>query len=226
MPLDLQATLLRVVEQKKLMRLGGNNLIDIDVKIVSATNANIPEMIEKKQFRADLYYRLSTVSLNIPPLRERGDDIILLAEHFIRSISKRIGKDTVMALSPQAKQLLLSLPWKGNVRELQNLMECLVQLYDTQVITPEQILENTATRQPSRLVCTEQRSYIDAAPPAESFMPHMPTVHKALTENEILHALQVCAGNRSAAARYLGIARKTLYRNMERLQMETENSNG
>lgn len=129
MPLDLQAKLLRVVEQKQLMRLGGSRLITVDVKIIAATNADIWEMIEKKQFRADLFYRLSTMRLNLMPLRERKGDIIPLCEYFIRRISKRIGKDNIMRLTDESKALLLSMDWLGNIRELQNLIECIVQLY-------------------------------------------------------------------------------------------------
>lgn len=224
LPLDLQATLLRVVEQKKLMRLGGNTMIDVDVKIVSATNANILEMIDRKQFRADLYYRLSTVSLNIPPLRARGDDIILLAEHFIRSISERLGKTTAMTLSPEAKRLLLSLPWRGNVRELQNLMECIVQLYDTPVILPSHIMENTANQnQQDRYAIYTTQAFHSGGKPTPSPHPAPRESHSLLTEEQIMQALSACGGNRSAAARYLGIARKTFYRNLERLGIELEN---
>lgn len=225
LPLDLQATLLRVVEQKKLMRLGGNTMIDVNVKIISATNADIMEMIERKQFRADLYYRLSTVSLNIPPLRARGEDIILLAEHFIRSISERVGKDAPMALSPDTKRLLLSLPWRGNVRELQNLMECIVQLYDIPVIQPNHVLENMAG-QPDRYAIYTAQTYRSGEKHALNThpVPKEPSSRSLLTEEQIMQALQSCDGNRSAAARYLGIARKTFYRNLERLGIDLENA--
>lgn len=211
LPLDLQATILRAVEQKQIMRLGSNRLIDVDVKIISATNADIPTLIEQKRFRADLYYRLSTMQLTIPPLRERGDDIILLAEYFIDNISRRIGRTDRVVLSTEAKKCLLALPWPGNIRELQNLMERIVQLYPDPVIEIEHILENA--------------NYSNAIPTA-------PTVYKSvalrssekkrelLTKEQITNALKQCSGNRSEAARYLGIARKTLYRNMERLGME------
>lgn len=146
MPLDLQAKLLRVTETKQLMRLGGSKYIKTDVRIIAATNANIEEMIEQKRFRADLYYRLSTMKLFLLPLRERPDDIVLLAEHFIRCISKRINKPNIMRFSPQSKELLQSMDWPGNVRELQNLMECIVQLYPGDIILPEYILDNISQR--------------------------------------------------------------------------------
>lgn len=210
MPLDLQATLLRVVEQKQFMRLGSNKLIDVDVKIISATNVDIFSMIEEKRFRADLYYRLSTMHVDIPPLRERGDDVILLAEYFIRRISERIGKSRIMELSEGAKRMLLELPWYGNVRELQNLIDCIVQLYDEPVITVEHIQENM------------QWKYT----PSERDIPlQAPSVQRApeknvLTEEEVRQALEACGGNRSQAARMLGIGRRSLYRNLERLHIK------
>lgn len=216
LPLDLQATLLRVVEQKKLMRLGGNTLIDVDVKIISATNADIMGMIEQKRFREDLFYRLSTVSLKIPPLRDRGEDIILLAEEFVRSISKRLGKERVMAISPEAKRMLMSMAWRGNVRELQNLMECIVQLYEEPAILPSHIAENMNTN-PDRYAVYTAETFHSAERPA--LIPKVEKRTALLTAEQILHALEVCGGNRSAAARYLGIARKTFYRNLERLHI-------
>ena len=211
MPLDLQATLLRVVEQKQFMRLGSNRLIDVDVKIISATNVDIFSMIEEKRFRADLYYRLSTMHLDIPPLRERGNDIVILADYFIHRISERIGKKEIMSLSDEAKKLLLEFSWHGNVRELQNLIDCIVQFYDERVITVEHIRENLQWRYTAAERCGET--------------PAQPEVRKriknrALTEAELRQALDECDGNRSQAARLLGIDRRALYRNMERLNLK------
>jgi transcriptional regulator with PAS, ATPase and Fis domain len=210
LPLDLQVNLLRIVEQKQLMRIGGNDLINIDVKIISATNADIPLMIEQKRFRADLYYRLSTVRLNIPPLRSRGEDIILLAEYFIRTISERTGCAEIKTLSPASKKLLMELPFQGNVRELQNLIESIVQLYGEPVIETDHIMENLSV---IHVENTENAQYKPAG-----FLPAKK--HELLNREKIREALEKCGGNRSEAARYLGIARKTLYRNMERLGME------
>lgn len=142
LPLDLQATLLRVVEQKRITRLGSSKAMDVDVKIISATNADIPAMIRRKQFRADLYFRLSAMSLSIPPLRKRGNDIILLAEHFIRTLSERSGSAEIKYLSDDAKRLLLELPWPGNIRELENVMENIVYIYSGTIIEAQQIWEN------------------------------------------------------------------------------------
>lgn len=211
MPLDLQAELLRVVEQKQLMRLGGSKMIDVDVKIIAATNADIWEMIEQKRFRADLFYRLSTMRLNLMPLRERKGDIIPLAEYFIRRISQKTGKNKIMRLSPKAKELLKELPWYGNVRELQNLIECIVQLYPGDMIQPQYIMENIAGYQNERVHETTQRENWQGRE-ASSFSTVKPV---ALTREDILKALESCGNNRSEAAKYLGIARRTLYRKMD-----------
>lgn len=215
LPLEQQATLLRVVEQKKLRRLGGSKLIDIDVKIISATNADMVAMIEQKKFRTDLYYRLSTLSMSIPPLRERGKDIILLAEHFIELISKRIGRTSILKLTPEAKKLLLQLPWYGNVRELQNLMESIVQLYSGEYLLPEFIMENLSALNKAALT-----KNISVPLEERSVTRENVTSRNILTKEKIEEALEACNGNRSEAARYLGVARKTLYRNMDKLGMK------
>ena len=214
LPLDLQATLLRVVEQKQFMRLGGKKNIDIDVKIISATNLNLREKVAQNKFRADLYYRLCTMRVHIPPLRERGDDILLLARYFIQTISQRIGRSDLMTLSPDAEQLMMELPWQGNVRELQNLMECIVQLYPgDRTITPTHILENIDPDEPQPENLPAPSAY---RPPVSVPKPRRPL----LTAEEILAAVEQCHGNRSEAARALGITRKTLYRNLERLGLK------
>lgn len=169
MPLDLQTKLLRVVEQKQLMRLGSTQIIDVDVKIIAATNANIWFMIEQKQFRADLFYRISTMQLNLIPLRDRKDDIILLAKYFIRRVSERIGKENIMRLSPEAQELLTSLEWRGNVRELQNLIECIVQLYPGDLILPQYILDNiSGYHSPSYQTVSPYTQSVSYVPPLTS----------------------------------------------------------
>lgn len=304
LPLDLQATLLRAVEQKQFMRLGGSKLVRADVKIISATNANIMKMIDEKKFRADLYYRLGTMQLFLPPLRERGEDVILLAEYFIGRIAARTGRDDTPVLSDAAKEFLRACPWKGNVRELQNVMDCVVQLYQEPVITREQLEENvdpsylqmigeaklirrpdaaqslevtgadgekeivTQISRSTRTQASEEgeknqekvqsgeeykesendttldekndtdSSWTDREEAAAAFIGN-PAAEKSesmnrkqpmrkpgrktrvkVTEENLRQALHACGGNRSEAARYLGIGRKTLYRYMEKFEME------
>lgn len=222
MPLDMQAKLLRVVEQKEIMRLGGSKMIKVDVKIIAATNVNIWEMIEHKKFRADLFYRLSTMRINLMPLRERRSDIVLLAEFFIRKVSEKISKTNVMRLSPKAKELLSSLDWYGNVRELQNLIECIVQLYPGDMILPEYIMENLTGFQKEISDSIEQkmeqsRSQIEV--PQEVSVPITPAKPSSLGKEEVLSALKACGNNRSEAAKYLGISRRSLYRKLEELDL-------
>ena len=207
LPFDLQAALLRAVEQKTIIRVGGTKEIPVDVRIISATNVDIQKMIDHTNFRSDLYYRLSTLRLQLPPLRERGSDIILLAEHFIRSVSARIHRTDPIVLSPNAKSLLTSLPWQGNIRELQNVFEGIVQLCRESTIQPGHILQELGT--PESEPC--------APPPCQA-----PARHGLLTEEEIRTALAACGGNRSEAAKYLGIGRRTLYNNIERLGIQLD----
>jgi len=215
MPLELQAKLLRVVEQKEIMRLGGSKLIKVDVKIIAATNVNIWEMIEHKKFRADLFYRLSTMRLNLMPLRERRGDIALLADFFIRRISEKIGKTNIMRLTPKSRELLCGLDWFGNVRELQNLIECIVQLYPGDMILPEYIMENLTGFQKEPVRATEE--ILQEAEATGSVTPVWPVKPSALGYDEIKKALEMCRNNRSEAAKYLGISRRSLYRRLEEL---------
>lgn len=219
MPLDLQATLLRVIEQKSFMRLGGNTEINVNVKIIAATNADLQQLIDQKKFRVDLFYRLSTLRLNIPPLRERGEDIILLAEHFIRSVSRRIQKPNIMTLSDEAKELLRRLPWHGNVRELQNLIEGIVQLNPIDVIEPSFIRDYLCL--PEDLGRGDREKKESAASPAEALPNEVPAAPAEITREEIENALKVTRFNKTNTAKYLGISRKTLYRRLEALDIQT-----
>jgi transcriptional regulator with GAF, ATPase, and Fis domain len=122
MPVELQAKLLRVLQEREFERLGGNEVIRTDVRIVAATNRDLPQAITSGQFRSDLYYRLNVFPIHLPPLRERKEDIPELAQHFIGKHNKRLGR-TVRRLSPEALTQLLAYPWPGNVRELEHVVE-------------------------------------------------------------------------------------------------------
>lgn len=206
LPLDIQATLLRAVEQKRFTRIGGTREIHVDVRIISATNVDMLSQIEKKMFRSDLYYRLSTLRLQIPPLRERGEDIVILAEHFIRSISRRIQRQTPVILSEDAKHTLLAMPWRGNVRELQNMMEEIVQLSTESVIHSDQIIKASAS---------ESFTYEPA--PLEHFHTAPKRVRHDLSREDLQAALELFEGNKSKAAQYLNVSRRTLYSKLEKL---------
>ena len=134
MPINLQAKLLRVLEAREVRRVGDSKIIPIDVRVISATNINIKEKIAEGKFRSDLYYRLNLLDINVAPLRERKEDIPILAEKFIKNSSMKIRNEFI-TVTQGAYDALKELPWDGNVRELKNICERLVVLCETGVIT-------------------------------------------------------------------------------------------
>ena len=163
------------------------------------------------------------IQLQLPPLRERGDDIVELADYFIQRTASRIGRVRPIALGEESKKLLRSLPWRGNVRELQNLMECVTQLCPNTLITPDQIRENISMPDYFREPEPVQPKVEEPAPvlmqPVQP-VPMQPMIrHVELTAEEIRSILAACGNHKSAAARYLGISVRTLYRKMEKLGM-------
>jgi DNA-binding NtrC family response regulator len=133
MPLDMQAKLLRALESKAFRRVGGNNLINVDVQVLAASNRNLDQMIEKNEFRSDLYYRLRVVDLHIPPLRERKEDIPELVGFFIRQKNSKMGVN-IIDITPRAMEKLMAYNWPGNIRELSNAIESAMLFCDTGVI--------------------------------------------------------------------------------------------
>lgn len=138
LPLVLQAKLLRVLQERKLRRVGGNAEVDINVRIVAATARDLDRMVQAQQFREDLFYRINVVRIDLPPLRERGDDLGLLAESFSERFSREIGR-SVPAFSPEAWSLLRRHRWPGNVRELQNVIRRAITLSDRDIIAADDL---------------------------------------------------------------------------------------
>lgn len=138
-PLNLQAKLLRVLQEKEIRRVGGKDTIDVDVRIIAATNVDLKKSVEKGEFREDLYYRLNVVPIKIPPLKERKEDIKALSEHFVRQFGEEYG--TYKTIQPDAMAELVSAQWEGNIRELRNMMERLVVSFDGEKITAAQVRE-------------------------------------------------------------------------------------
>lgn len=190
--LNIQAKLLRAIQEKEITRVGSNKSIKIDARIIAATNRELEQFVKEGRFREDLYYRLNVIQIKIPPLRERKEDIPLLAKHFLERFNKKIGKN--LTISESALNRLTEYPWPGNVRELENLMERTVILTKGNEITPENLLfYNTEAHLNTHT--TEIRSY------------------KTLREMEkeyITKVLKDCNGNKTLAAEILGIDRKTL----------------
>lgn len=133
MPIDLQAKFLRALEERAFRRVGGTNLIKVDVQIIAASNRNLREMIEKHEFREDLYYRLKVVDLDLPTLAERKDDIPELVGYFVRKFNMRLGRN-IIDVSPRAMEVMMAYPWPGNIRELSNTIERSVLFCDDPVI--------------------------------------------------------------------------------------------
>ncbi|MBR5215722.1 MAG: sigma-54-dependent Fis family transcriptional regulator [Bacteroidales bacterium] len=195
MPLHLQAKLLTALQNRNITRLGTNNPINIDIRLITATNRNLFEMAEKAEFRQDLLFRINTIHINIPPLRNRKEDIIPLAEMFLKRYSEKYKKDNVI-ISAAAEEKMLSHRWDGNIRELQHTIEKAVIMCDDNVINPEHlglyqsVSSSSSSDNGSTLEDVERR-----------------TIAEAINSNN---------GNLSLVAQKLGITRQTLYNKIKR----------
>jgi two-component system NtrC family response regulator len=196
MTLAVQVKLLRVLEQREYSRLGGTETLRADVRLITATNRDLSEMVSKRQFREDLYYRINVFPIAIPPLRERSQDILPLARHFMLELMERTGK-VVTDIRPEARRILLNYGWPGNVRELKNVLERAVILTQDHSIGPEHL--------PLRLQ-HEERSLADVAVSLPPQGLSLEDVERSLLQQ----ALERSRYNKSQAARLLGMSRATL----------------
>jgi two-component system response regulator AtoC len=192
MPLGTQAMLLRFIDQRQFKRVGGTENISVDLRIVTATNKRLEEEVQKDRFREDLYYRLKVVSILLPPLRERGDDVLLLADHFVREIGARMAKGEP-GLSRDAREVLLRHTWPGNIRELSNAIERALILSDGGPIRPEQLGLPSAS--------------LHAEPQNGEGPVTLPEMERRL----VVEALERERGNKVRAAVSLGVTRSQLY---------------
>ena len=192
---DIQVKLLRVIQEREFTRVGATQVIPIDVRILAATSRNLPDEIREGRFREDLFYRLCVVPIVLPPLRQRREDIPLLAEHFLQKHSIRRG-NRIRGFSPEALAALVKHDWPGNVRELENAIERASVLARGDVITPADLL------------------YYGPPMKAEADADSLSPLNEVEKEH-IARALRHHAGNRTAAARTLGIDRKTLWRKIQ-----------
>lgn len=200
MPLDLQPRLLRVLQSRTVTRLGSSTAVPVDIMIIAATNKNLRQEVAHRNFRQDLFYRLNIVSIEIPPLRRRQDDIPALARHFTRKISARMGRPAV-AISSEAVELLSAYPWPGNVRELENAIERACSLLEGDTIDPGHL--------PAEIRGQRSGLHRDVA-------AFPPTINLAEAEKALIaSALARAGGNRCHAAKMLGISRSTLYEKMK-----------
>jgi two-component system response regulator AtoC len=204
-----QVKLLRVIQSKEVERLGGTQTVKVDVRFLAATHQDLPRMVKDGEFRQDLYYRLDVIQLLVPPLRERPEDVELLAGHFARAAAENNGRHGI-DLSREALSLLLGQPWPGNVRQLENFMERLVVLSDGPLLTRADV-ERELARDAQRA-----RSSRGSVPPASE--PRLEDQRKDAERKAIVDALQRASGNRSLAARLLGISRRTLYTKLDEMR--------
>lgn len=194
--LPMQSKLLTAIEKRQISRLGSTQTVPIDVRLICATNADIRQMVEDGNFRQDLLYRINTIEIHIPPLRERGNDIILLADHFLDRYTRKYKKE-IHGLTREAKNKLLKYAWPGNVRELQHTIERAVILGDGSMLKPENFLFHTTSKQKK-----EEEVILNL---------------EQLERQAIEKALRISNGNISRAAEYLRITRFALYRKLEKL---------
>jgi len=202
---SFQVKLLRVVQEQQVRRLGSNTFIPVDVRILAATNKDLSALIRAGQFREDLYYRLSVVTIPLPSLEERSEDIPLLIDHFLARFNERNPRK--VRISEKAVNLLVSMSWPGNVRELENLIERLAIFSATGEITAEEV-EQEKTRRAAAVPGTEESAATLGGKLQE------------IERQEILRVLREAKGNKSLAARKLGIERKTLYEKARRLAID------
>ena len=207
----LQAKLLRVIQERSFDRVGGTELIKTDVRIISATNRDLKEAVDKKEFREDLFYRLNSFPIYIPPLRHRKGDILVLAQHFLESLSKKLGKE-IKGFSKKALKLIYDYPWPGNIREMENTIERCMIIAERDIIDVDDL--PTHLRNSDSVIASDFTGNIfndDTIIPFEK-----------LKEESIRHALKVTKGNIVEAAKKLHLGRATIYRLMERYNIENK----
>ena len=201
LPASLQVKLLRVIEGKEVLPVGATTPVPIDVRIIAATNRELTREVEAGRFRDDLYYRLNVITIHIPPLRERQEDIPLLVEHFIHLHNRELKK-AYKGVDNAAMRILLSLPWKGNIRELDNVLERAMILGNNEWITPQELPQGDMLPEdaPSR-------------PTSRRLKESVAVYEKSLIES----VLRETEGDRTRAAELLGLSRSSLYRKADQL---------
>lgn len=202
MPLDLQGSLLRFLEEGNIMRLGGREVMPVDVRIIAASNKNLKDEVMKGHFRLDLYYRLKVIDIEIPSLRKRKDDIPGLVEHFVKIIGPRLGRK-ITSIDPRAMEVFLNYDWPGNVRELNNVIERAVNIVSGDVLTVDDLPPDIKEYNVKSPINREQSLNKDE-------------IEKRL----IIECLRKHNGNRNLAAKELGISRATIFRKIKKYSIK------
>jgi DNA-binding NtrC family response regulator len=208
---NLQAKLLRVLEERKLRRVGGRHDIPIDATVFATTNRHLEEAVEKGDFRIDLYYRLNVFSLHIPPLRERQEDLLLLAQYFLSFFAAKYNRAGPKNFSPEVEKLLLAYGWPGNVRELRNVIERIVVLESVETVLTEHLPKEILSRRGL------------GSPPTPGSGITLPEAGLSLDEvekNLILQALEKAGGNKTQAAKLLGVTYDSLRYQIKKFGLE------
>ncbi len=209
--LSVQAKLLRVIENREIKRVGSPEPIRIDIRVIAATNRDLAAMVEKGEFREDLYYRLNVGAVTLPPLRRRIEDVDLLCQHFVAKLSRRLEKP-VGEISEPVLQVFRTYSWPGNIRELLNVIERALIVAHGPVILPEHLPVQFFSAAPEAVALAATTS--DGATPA--LAPEFDLTIQAAERDQIRKALEAAGGKRMEAARLLGLSRRTLYRKLEK----------
>jgi two-component system, NtrC family, response regulator AtoC len=212
MPLPMQTKLLRALQEKKVRPVGADTEVEYDARLVCATNRDLESDVEQGRFRRDLYYRINVVQIDMPPLRARGNDALLLAEHFLKEAAARHGKP-VVGIAHEAAQKILEYGWPGNVRELANCIDGAVALTSYDNVTLEDLPVKVRNHHPDQLVSS-------SSDPADLI------TLAELERRYVMRVLKTLGDNKTQAARILGIERRTLYRKLERHENGGSNGHG
>jgi two-component system response regulator PilR (NtrC family)/two-component system response regulator AtoC len=212
LPLHVQTKLLRFLQEKQVERVGGNVSITLDVRVVAATNRDLTEMVRAGTLREDLYYRLNVFPIPLPPLRERTDDIPVLAEYFLRK-HQSLARQQIAGFSPSVIHQMMNYEWKGNVRELENLIKRAIIKADRNTITalelPQQILASSSDE--------IRESPATTSVPYKNYLDH---VVRDAEQKYLFRALKECKGNLNQAAKMMDVDRKTVYRKIEEYKID------
>ena len=212
MPSTMQAKLLRVLQEREIRRVGGEETIKVDVRVVAATNRDLESDVAGGHFREDLFYRLNVMPLNVPPLRERQEDIPLLAQHFLEKFADK-NRKSVKGFVPLAMDMLLNYDWPGNVRELENAMERAVILLSGEHITEKQLPLNITEKYPD----------LEASTTISEPMTDGTRSLEEIEKEAVLATLKASDGNKAEAARRLGVTRKTLHNKLKNYGLDKGN---
>jgi len=226
LPLEMQAKLLRFLEERKFRRIGGLEDIEVDIRLITATNRNLEQDVKEKRFREDLYYRINVFPIEMPPLRQRGDDVLLLAEYFLKIYKSKFNK-SIKGFTDAAKDRLLAYSWPGNIRELKNILERIVILTDEEWLSEENIpveLQTKRKTESAEIVSEEDSSLMgrfseDRDTSGQNSNVSLDQKLEEIERDCIMRALEKAGGNQTKAAGILGISRFALKRKMEKYEI-------